>query len=91
MTWKIILAAAALAAGPALADHPYANGEANSNGIAAVGVTQGTLHPGHVAVFASGKYNKPAEEFHFPEETMPNYTPGPGGWAETRRGGSFDR
>lgn len=41
----------------------------------------GTLHPGHVAVFASGKYNKPAEDFHL--DGTP-YQTGPGGYATTR-------
>ena len=98
MTWKIILAAAALAAGPALAD----NHEAGSvgSGVSEEARVNGTLHPGHIAVYATGRgsvtedsfFNKPAMGFHMPEEgPMPGYAPGPGGWAETRRGGSFDR
>ena len=79
----------AISAGPALADHPYANGEENSNGVAQRGVEEGTLHPGHVAVFATGKgdpaegrYNRPAEDFHLDGTPYPT---GPGGYATTKR------
>lgn len=88
MTYRIIITAAALAlAGAAQAGHPYAKGEEASNGIARIGVTQGTLHPGHVSVFATGKgepekYNKPAADFHLDGTPYPT---GPGGYAETKK------
>lgn len=76
-----------MAAGAALADHPYANGEEHSNGVAGVAVTNGTLHPGHVAIYGTGKgdptegkFNKPAKQFHSDD----TYDAGPGGWAKTR-------
>ena len=81
MKFATLFAAGLLAASPALADHPYAKGEENSDGIAKRGVAEGTLHPGHVAVFASGKYNEPAADYHLDGEPYPD---GPGGYATTK-------
>lgn len=73
---------ATLGAAPAIADHPYANGEEASGGVAKQAVDNGTLHPGHVAVGASGKYNEPAADYHL-DGTQ--YESGAGGYAKTKR------
>ena len=71
----------------AMADHPYAKGDENSNGVTAQAVNNGTLHPGHVSLYgtgkgdpAEGKHNTPSDEFHNGD----GYDAGPGGWADTR-------
>ncbi len=72
----ISAASLALVAGAASADnHP-------AETVRTEATERGTLHPGHVAVFAAGKYNKPATEFHLVE---PGYEAGPGGWADTKK------
>lgn len=71
-----------------LADKTYANGAINSGDVAYRAVEQGTLHPGHVAVFATGKngeekYNTPAADFHL--DGTP-YASGPGGYGAQQSG-----
>lgn len=92
----IIAAATFAVASPALADHttPRASdkgveasgGTARTSGIAA---GDGTLHPGHVAIYATGKgsvsgsskFNKPAYDYHLGD----GYGSGPGGYADTKK------
>ena len=73
---------AALGTAPVFAGHPYANGEEASGGVAKQAVENGTLHPGHVAVGASGKYNEPAADYHLDGT---KYESGAGGYAKTKR------
>jgi hypothetical protein len=86
MKSKLLILAVALSAGPAFAD---------GGGQSAIATTQGTLHPGHVAVFATGKgdpeagrYNRPAADFHL--DGTP-YSTGAGGYATTKRNGNANR
>ena len=81
MNWKLVIAAVALSAGPALADN-HAGGSGKGGTVSEEATTNGTLHPGHVAVYASGKYNRPAADFHLDGEPYPA---GPGGYATTQR------
>lgn len=64
------------------------NGVEKSGGVAFRAQEQGTLHPGHVAVFATGKngeekYNKPAADYHL--DGTP-YASGPGGYGAQQSG-----
>ncbi|WP_374431915.1 hypothetical protein [Tabrizicola sp.] len=77
----LALTAAGVSAGH-LEGKAYANGAQNSGDVAYRAVEQGTLHPGHVGVFATGKngeekYNKPAADYHL--DGTP-YESGPGGY-----------
>ena len=77
---------AALGAAPGFADHladkPYAKGAMESGDVAYQAEENGTLHPGHVAVGASGEYNKTAADYHL-DGTQ--YDSGAGGYAKTKR------
>ncbi len=71
-----------------LADKPYIKGAQMSGDVAYRAEEQGTLHPGHVAVFATGKngeekYNTPAADFHL--DGTP-YESGPGGYGAQQSG-----
>ena len=93
ITYFKIAAALTLVGTVAMADHPYANGEENSGGVARFAADQGALHPGHVAVLATGKdtdddgvrnpgrYNNPTADFHLDGTPYPT---GPIGYATTR-------
>lgn len=65
-----------------LADKAYAKGAMESGGVAHQAEENGTQHPGHVAVGASGQYNKPAADYHL-DGTQ--YDSGTGGYAKTKR------
>ncbi len=91
---KLKLAAViiALSASSAIADGVTASvgskGVEQSGGVAFRAKEQGTLHPGHVAVFATGKngeqkYNTPAYDFH---EDGTAYATGPGGYGAQQSG-----
>ena len=82
----------AMSASTAMATHPvdaaYDNGAINSGEVAGRAVVQGTFHPGHVAIFATGhngeeKYNTPATDFHL--DGTP-YASGPGGYGAQQSG-----
>lgn len=83
---KIVAAVLALSASSAVADdvsgHTGNQGVVSSGNVAFRAQEQGTLHPGHVAVFATGKngeekYNTPATDYHL--DGTP-YAAGPGGY-----------
>lgn len=77
-----------MAATPAFADSDGSVGKERQGGLASR--EAGTLHPGHVATLANDKYNTPSAEYHFNDAGQPitdGYASGPGGWAETRKGG----
>lgn len=83
----LALTAAGVSAGH-LDGKSYANGAQNSGDVAYRAVEQGTLHPGHVGVFATGKngeekYNKPAADYHL--DGTP-YESGPGGYGAQQSG-----
>lgn len=75
---------------PAFADEV----EVTSNKGAAVSAqatVNGTLHAGHMATVANGKYNTPSAAYHLdangkdlPQGTT-GYRSGPGGYAETKK------
>ena len=86
----------ALIAGPAMADH-------QGPAVAAQAKENGTLHPGHVAIYATGggsvtddsKLNRPAAEFHITDDgeftATGTYQSGPGGYATTKRNANANR
>ena len=82
----------ALSVSVAVADQHSVNagsmGVEKSGDVARRAQEEGTLHPGHVAVFATGKngeekYNTPAFDFH---EDGTAYQTGPGGYGAQQSG-----
>ena len=88
ITAVILALSATIAAADQHSSNTGSKGVEKSGGVAFRAQEQGTLHPGHVAVFATGKngeekYNTPAFDFH--QDGTP-YTAGPGGYGAQQSG-----
>lgn len=90
MKLSITVLCLSLFAVPAFADET----ETTTNKGAAVSAqatVNGTLHAGHMATVANGKYNTPSAAYHLDGEgnDLPagttGYRSGPGGYAETKK------
>jgi hypothetical protein len=80
-----------LLAAPAFADGAMMTGPNKGAGVSAQATVNGTLHAGHMATVANGKYNTPSAAYHLDADgnDLPagtsGYRSGPGGYAETRK------
>ncbi|ESW59143.1 MAG: hypothetical protein Q27BPR15_19230 [Rhodobacter sp. CACIA14H1] len=80
----------ALLAVPAFADG-METGTSQGERVSAQATVNGTLHAGHMATVANGKYNTPSAAYHLDAEgnDLPagktGYRSGPGGYAETKK------
>ena len=80
----------ALLAAPAFADGMETT-VSQGKKVSAQATVNGTLHAGHMATVANGKYNTPSAAYHLDAEgnDLPKgttgYRSGPGGYAETKK------
>lgn len=84
-----VLATVALVAVPAFADEIGAT-ERKGDTMSAQAIENGTLHAGHIATVANGKYNTPSAAYHLDADgndlvETTGYRSGPGGYAETKK------